>query len=87
MTDVITHARDHGYRTVQPTDQAEDEWIDHVNSGIVGTMQETAESWAFGSNVPGRKRAFLLYAGGLPQYRERIREATDHGYAGFEFGA
>lgn len=85
VTDIITHVRKLGYRTVQPTEAAEDAWIDHVNSGIVGTMQESAESWAFGSNVPGRKRAFLLYAGGLPQYRERIREATDHDYEGFEF--
>ena len=48
-------------------------------------MQETAESWAFGSNVPGRKRAYLLYAGGLPQYRERVREATEDERRGFVF--
>ncbi|MEX5635424.1 flavin-containing monooxygenase [Parafrankia sp. FMc2] len=83
----IARMRDRGETTVEPTAEAEDGWIDHVNGGIVGTMQETAESWAFGSNVPGRKRAYLLYAGGLPQYRERVRAATGDGYRGFSFSS
>lgn len=49
---------------------AEDEWIDHVNGGIVGTLQETAKSWAFGSNVPGRKRAYLR----LDRPRAQLRQ-------------
>jgi cation diffusion facilitator CzcD-associated flavoprotein CzcO len=81
----IAEMTERGQTTVEPTEQAEDEWIDHVNGGIVGTMQETAESWAFGSNVPGRKRAYLLYAGGLPQYRERVKDATAHDYRGLSF--
>ena len=81
----IARMRDLGHTRVEPTEAAEDDWIDHVNSGIVGTMQETAESWAFGSNVPGRKRAYLLYAGGLPQYRERVQAATAADYSGLVF--
>lgn len=82
---VVEYAREHDHTMVATTEEAEDAWIDHVNGTIVGTLQETAESWAFGSNVPGRKRAYLLYAGGLPQYRERVRAATVAGYEGLVF--
>lgn len=85
VADAIAYANENGHSTISTTEAAEDEWIDHVNGTIVGTLQETAESWAFGSNVPGRKRAYLLYAGGLPQYRDRVRAATADGYRGFEF--
>lgn len=85
VTETIGYMLEHGYTSVTPTPEAEDAWIEHVNSGVVNNLQETAHSWAFGSNVPGRTRAFLLYAGGLPQYRERVRAATDHGYEGFVF--
>jgi cation diffusion facilitator CzcD-associated flavoprotein CzcO len=87
VASVIGYAQEHGHSVVATDESAEDEWIDHVNGGIVGTLQETAESWAFGSNVPGRKRAYLLYAGGLPQYRERVRAATDDGYRGLSFSS
>ncbi|GAA1948246.1 NAD(P)/FAD-dependent oxidoreductase [Nocardioides panacihumi] len=87
VASTIEYADEHGYATISTTESAEDEWIDHVNSTIVGTLQQTAESWAFGSNVPGRKRAYLLYAGGLPQYRERVRAATAAGYQGLQFSS
>lgn len=80
----LEHLRDHGITRICTTGDAEQEWNEHVNSGIVGTLQEDAESWAFGSNVDGRRRAYLLYAGGQPQYRERIAEAAEAGYKGFE---
>lgn len=85
VTACLAHMREHGYTSVEASKAAEDEWIEHVNSGVVGTLQETAESWAFGSNVPGRRRVFLLYAGGLPQYRDKIAEAVADGYRGFTF--
>ena len=87
VTETIGYMIEHGYAATTPTADAEESWIEHVNSGIVNTLQETAHSWAFGTNVPGRTRAFLLYAGGLPQYRERVRNATDNGYQGFTFSS
>ncbi|UGQ11091.1 NAD(P)/FAD-dependent oxidoreductase [Yinghuangia sp. ASG 101] len=83
----VADMRERGRTVVEPTEAAEDEWIDHVNAGVAGTLLETAESWAFGSNVPGRKRAYLLYAGGLPQYRERVTAATADAYRGFTFSS
>lgn len=84
VAECLAHLRDHGLSRISTTGHAEDEWNEHVDSGIRGTLQEDAESWAFGSNVDGRRRAYLLYAGGQPQYREKIAEAAEAGYKGFE---
>ena len=55
--------RNHGHTRVGITEAAEDAWGEHVDSTTRGTVLETAESWGFGSNIPGKKRAYLLYAG------------------------
>ena len=84
VADCVAHLRDHGLTRIEATVAAEEEWNDHVDSHLRGTLQEDAESWAFGSNVEGRRRAYLLYAGGQPLYREKIAEAAEAGYKGFE---
>jgi cyclohexanone monooxygenase len=33
--------------------------------------------------VPGKKRVFMGYVGGIPQYRRRCDEIAAAGYAGF----
>ncbi|MFV8054649.1 flavin-containing monooxygenase [Mycobacterium sp. 48b] len=82
---LINWMQEQGAASVDTTVSAEDEWIDHVHSGLVGSLLEKAESWAFGSNVPGSARAYRLYAGGLPLYREKISEVEQNDYRGFTF--
>jgi hypothetical protein len=36
-----------------------------------------------GTNIPGKKRHFLLYAGGSPKYRQKCEEVAAKGYEGF----
>ena len=36
-----------------------------------------------GANIPGKKRMFLGYGGGLPRYREKCAEVAARGYDGF----
>jgi cation diffusion facilitator CzcD-associated flavoprotein CzcO len=85
VTRLISWMAEHEYSVVDTTAAAEDEWIEHVHSGLQGKLLEKAESWAFGSNVAGSARAYRLYAGGLPQYRERIADVEQHRYRGFKF--
>ncbi|MDT9592143.1 NAD(P)/FAD-dependent oxidoreductase [Nocardioides zeae] len=85
VANCVAHLRDRGLSRIETTEAAEQEWHEHVLSGIEGTLQEDASGWAFGTNVgDGRQRAYLLYAGGQPQYRERIAESAEAGYKGFE---
>jgi hypothetical protein len=36
-----------------------------------------------GSNIPGKKRAILLYANTAPAYRQKCAEVAANGYEGF----
>lgn len=85
VTGCLKHMREQGFVRAETTTEAEDRWTDFVYSTIKGTLQESASSWAWGTNVPGRKRTFLLYAGGLPRYRAELDNARDSGYEGVVF--
>ena len=37
-----------------------------------------------GTNVPGKKRSFLFYAGGAPAFREKVADVAAKGYEGFK---
>jgi cation diffusion facilitator CzcD-associated flavoprotein CzcO len=85
VVECIKYLRDGGYSRAEATTEAEDSWIELISSTIEGTLQATARSWAWGSNVPGANRGtFLLYAGGLPRYRTELNDVRESGYKGFE---
>ena len=44
-------------------------------------MADTA--WFRGANIPGKADRFLLYFGGLVNYREKAAEVTANDYEGF----
>ena len=81
----LTYLRDHGYRTIEPTLEAQDAWVEHVNEVAQGTMYvaPTCNSWYLGANIPGKPRVFLPYVGGLPAYIERADAVAAAGYEGF----
>jgi len=89
VTGIVTHMRKQGYTRVEPTAAAVDEWTQHVLEGASRMLLTKVKSWFMGinSNLPGRQEpTFLLYAGGLPQYRRRCDEVAAAGYRGFVFG-
>jgi cyclohexanone monooxygenase len=81
----LTYLCDHGYRAIEPTLEAQDAWVEHVNEVAQGTMYvaPTCNSWYLGANIPGKPRVFLPYVGGLPAYIERADAVADAGYEGF----
>lgn len=85
VTDCLAHMRSAGFTRAETTIEAEDHWSDLAYSTIKGTLQESASSWAWGTNVPGKKRTFLLYGGGLPRYRSELDGAREAGYQGIKF--
>ena len=40
-------------------------------------------TWYLGSNVPGKTRVFMPYAGGVGAYRKKCDEVAAKGYEGF----
>lgn len=68
---------------LQPTAEAENDWIGEVNAAADKTLFVKANSWYLGANIPGKPRVFLPYAGGLARYRDRCDEVAASGYEGF----
>jgi cyclohexanone monooxygenase len=81
----LDYLRAHGCRTIEPTLDAQDAWVDHVNEVAQGTMftAPSCNSWYLGANVPGKPRVFLPYIGGLPLYIEKAEAVAASGYEGF----
>jgi cyclohexanone monooxygenase len=71
----------------EPTREAQDAWVAHVNEVAELTLLPRAASWYLGANVPGKPRVFMPYVGGVGAYRERCTEIAAAGYPGFKHGA
>lgn len=85
VTDLARYMRENGYRRIEPTEAAEDEWTQHVYEMVNMTLLPTADSWFMGANVnvPNKKRTFLAYLGGAPAYRDKCDEIAAKNYEGF----
>ena len=81
--DVIEHMRAEGIETMEADQQAETDWVAHVNDIAAQTMFMLADSWYLGANIPGKPRVFMPYVGGVGAYREKCDEVRDAGYEGF----
>ncbi len=84
VTGLIRHMRDTQMTRTQPSKAAEDTWVNHVAEVADTTLLAKTDSWYTGSNVPGKKRTFLIWAGGNPAYREILADVAAKGYEGFE---
>ena len=86
ISDCLEYARQHDTPTIEATQTAEDEWVQHVNDIANFTLFPRANSWYMGANVPGKPRLFMPYIGGVGPYRQKCDEVAADDYAGFEFG-
>ena len=84
--DCIAYLRANDYRTIEALPEAQQEWIEHTTSLVAPTVlvHPTCNSWYNGGNVPGKKRMYMGYTGGIPEYRRRCDEIADAGYTGFK---
>jgi cyclohexanone monooxygenase len=87
ITDCLSHLREHGHATIEPTAKAQEAWVRHV--GDVGhmTLYPRAPSWYMGANIPGKPRIFMPYIGGVGVYRQKCDEVAAKGYEGFALGS
>jgi cation diffusion facilitator CzcD-associated flavoprotein CzcO len=83
VCDAIEHLRQQGLATIEPSQQAQDDWVDHVNLIASHTLYPKANSWYMGANVPGKPRVFMPYAGGVGEYRKKCAQVAADGYPGF----
>ncbi|SPM35720.1 Predicted flavoprotein CzcO associated with the cation diffusion facilitator CzcD [Mycobacterium rhizamassiliense] len=86
ISECIAHLRGNGIRTIEALATAQQEWIDHATSLVASTVlvHPSCSSWYNGGNVPGKKRMYMGYTGGIPEYRRRCDEIAAGGYTGFK---
>ena len=83
-TDAIDYLRAHDLDVIEPTAQAETDWL-HLTNEIAGqTLLPQTNSWYMGANIPGKPRACMVYLGGAPTYRQTCAEVVAGGYTGFD---
>ncbi|ORV82237.1 cyclohexanone monooxygenase [Mycobacterium interjectum] len=84
--DCIGYLRGNGIRTIEALAAAQREWMDHAAALVAATVlvHPSCSSWYNGGNVPGKKRMYMGYTGGIPEYRRRCDEIAAGGYTGFK---
>jgi cyclohexanone monooxygenase len=67
---------------IEPSREAEDAWVEHVNEVAEESLYPTCNSWYLGANVPGKPRVFMPYLG-FPAYKAKCEEVVANDYEGF----
>ena len=84
IRDCINYMDLGGHSEIEAELTAEKYWANHVEEIAGNTLRYTCNSWYVGANIPGKKRIFMPYAGGIPPYREYCDEVAKNGYDGFK---
>ena len=85
LTDMFSYLYKNDLSYVEPSIEAQNEWTELVYDVASQTLFPEVNSWFNGdnSNVTGRRRTFLLWAGGNLAYKDKCDDIRDHDYKGF----
>ncbi|WP_407149798.1 flavin-containing monooxygenase [Bradyrhizobium sp. ORS 86] len=83
IADCINYMRGKNLIVIEPTKDAEDQWVAHHDETANATLIAKTNSWYLGSNVAGKPRRVLSYCGGVGTYRQKCDEVAASGYRGF----
>jgi cation diffusion facilitator CzcD-associated flavoprotein CzcO len=77
-----------GVTRIDATEDAQAAWVAQNSAMVEGSLvlDPSCSSWYNGGNVPGKRRMFLAYPAGIPEYRRRCDEIAAAGYDGFRLG-
>lgn len=70
IADAIKHTIDSGGKTLEPTQQAEDEWMELCDAGAAQTLFPRVNSWINGANIPGKPVVNYFFMGGMAAYMD-----------------
>ena len=87
IADHLEYLRRNDLGRVEAALDAEDQWVDHVNTVADATLYPQAASWYLGANIPGKSRVFMPYLGGVDVYRDICDDVAAHDYKGFILGS
>ena len=90
-TELLEYMWKNSYTRMDATPEAEQEWSEHVAAMYSTMLMRKAKSWftGYNSNVEGHeygKVRHLVYNGGAPKFRKKIKAVAEQGYQGIAFG-
>ena len=87
--ELLTYCRDNGFTYVEPSQEAVDEWTEHVVECSKGApLLNEVDSWMTGvnKNVKGKtERSVARYAGSAVAFRKRCEDCRAAGWKGLNF--
>lgn len=83
LGECIEYMNRHNLTCIEPSAEAENEWVEHSAEMANKTLLPKADSWYMGANIPGKPRVSLMYIGGFPNYSKQCNAAAVNGYKGF----
>jgi cyclohexanone monooxygenase len=87
IADCIVFMRDRSLVAMEAKQDAEDNWVAHVNEVAHTTLYPQANSWYMGANIPGKPQIFMPYIGGVGTYRQICNDVAAKEYEGFAMTA
>lgn len=84
ITDCLAWMRQQGHTRIEAGQDAEGQWVGHVNAVADSTLFPSCNSWYLGANVPGKVRVFMPLLG-FPAYADHCERVASLGYEGFGF--
>ncbi|OAL20468.1 hypothetical protein AYO20_11488 [Fonsecaea nubica] len=83
ITRVIAEAERRRVPQVEASQEAQDRWVAVCEHLAEGSIFREAQSWIFGSNVPGKVTSTRFFFGGLGNYRKALDEVIQGGFEGY----
>jgi hypothetical protein len=76
IAEMISWMEKNGMSTIEPTAEAEDEWMRLVLSLAEKSLIAKANTWWVGANVKGKPQGLTMFIGGFHKYRELCAAAA-----------
>jgi cyclohexanone monooxygenase len=70
ITNCLQYMTENQFSLIEPTHEAEKNWVHHVNEVAEDTLYVHSDSWYMGANIPGKPRVFMPSVGGAAKYRD-----------------
>jgi cation diffusion facilitator CzcD-associated flavoprotein CzcO len=82
IADCMAYMQSNGQHRIEATPEAQDAWVNWVNTIADFTLFPSCNSWYLGANVPGKPRVFMPLLG-FPAYVEKCEAVVANDYEGF----
>lgn len=82
---LVKFMRDRNFSRIDVDPAFQKKWSQTVKDVIGGTVFTSADSWYVGTNVPGKAKGILAYAGGIVEYKKACDAVADKQFEGFVF--